>query len=78
MNTRTGMNPMALGCIVLGLAGAVFALGGNGNANAMAQPQQVTKSSDMCAVAASFAVTDPAVAKQMGRAIGCRTSHNGH
>jgi hypothetical protein len=72
------MNPMALGCIVVGLAGAVFTLGGNGNANAMAQPQQVTKAPDMCAVAASFAATDPAVAKQMGNAIGCGSTHNRH
>jgi hypothetical protein len=71
------MNPMAMGCILVGLAGAVFALTGNGNANAMAQPQQVTKSSDMCAVAASFAATDPEVAKHMGNAIGCRIAQNG-
>ena len=71
MNALKNMNGMALGCIVAGLAGAFFALGDHGSANATAQPGLSAKTSDMCVIAASFSVSDPALAKQMRGAIGC-------
>lgn len=71
---NTGASRMALGCIVLGIAGALSAFGGQpAAASSSVQAPSVSKSSTVCAAVASYAGERNSATIELRHALGCKT-----
>jgi hypothetical protein len=73
MHSTIKMNRLTLASIVLGLAGGLWALGGQpAKAHSPAPAQAVQAAPDVCAIAASVAGEgNPLLAADLRRAVGC-------
>lgn len=65
------MNKIVLAIVVVGLCGAMSALGGDRAETAPPVVAQAAKAADMCTIADSFSAT-PAMAREIRLAAGCR------